>query len=172
MNKILIAYFSRADENYVDGQLKYLEKGNTQVVAEKIQSLTGGELFKIEAEKSYAKDYTTCVEQAHQDQVVNVFPKLKQTLKDISQYDEIYLGYPNYWSTMPMAVFTFLTSVDTSGKLIYPFCTHEGRGFGQSLKDLEKLCPQARITSGLSLYGSKVAQSDKEIEQWVQSKGE
>lgn len=102
MNKILIAYFSRADENYVDGQLKYLEKGNTQVVAEKIQSLTGGELFKIEAEKSYAKDYTTCVEQAHQDQVANVFPKLKQTLKDISQYDEIYLGYPNYWSTMPV----------------------------------------------------------------------
>ena len=58
------------------------------------------------------------------------------------------------------------------GKLIHPFCTHEGSGFGQSLKDLEKLCPQARITSSLSLYGSKVAQSEKEIEQWVQSKGE
>ena len=80
----------------------------------------------------------------------------------------IYLGYPNYWNTMPMAVFTFLEQYDLTGKVIRPFCTHEGSGLGSSIQDIRKLCPQAEVTPGLALRGGSVEHSRQKIESWLQ----
>ena len=167
MPKILIAYYSRTGENYVSGQLKMLKKGNTEVVAEKIAALTGGELFKIEQVKPYATGYNDCIEQACTDQRSNARPAITNTLADPERYDVIYLGYPNYWGTMPMAVFTFLETYGFAGKIIRPFCTHEGSGLGSSLSDICRLCPGATVKPGLAVHGSRIAEAEKTIEKWV-----
>lgn len=117
MSKKLIAFYSRADENYVNGQIKTLPVGNTEIVAGIIQRLTGVDRFKNEQAQPYAKDYNECVAQAQADQKNNARPALKRCPKSLDGYDTIYLGFPNYWSTMPMAVFTFLERFDFSGKI-------------------------------------------------------
>ena len=108
MSKKLIAFYSRADDNYVNGLIKTLEVGNTEVAAGIIKELTGADLFKLEQLKPYARDYNECIAQAQADQRQNARPDLKSFPETLDEYDVIYLGYPNYWSTMPMAVFTFL----------------------------------------------------------------
>mgnify|MGYP000903670676 CR=1 FL=1 len=118
--KILIAYFSRADENY---QVGYVEKGNTQVLAEAVAEATGGELFRIETERPYPKEYRETTEVAKREQNEGARPKLKSTPPDIGFYDVIFLGYPNWWGDMPMAVYTFLESYGSgafAGKRIIP----------------------------------------------------
>lgn len=167
MSKILIAFYSRADENYVSGTLRNLTVGNTEIAANMIKNFTGGDLFKIEQVKPYSKGYNDCIEEAKADQKRNARPELISCPDSIDDYDVIYLGYPNYWSTMPMAVFTFLERFDFNGKTIKPFCTHEGSGMGRSVSDIQKLCPGAMVEDGLALYGSRVANSEKNIERWV-----
>lgn len=167
MAKEIIAFYSRADENYVSGMMKYLEVGNTEVAAGIIRDLTGADLFKIEQAEPYAKGYNECIAQAQADQQQNARPELKHYPEDLEKYDVIYLGFPNYWSTMPMAVFTFLEHYDLSGKIIRPFCTHEGSGLGSSMEDIRKLCPAAEVKEGLAIRGSSAARSKKEIEDWI-----
>lgn len=166
--KILIAFYSRADENYMAGRLEMLKVGNTQTAAEIIKDLTGGELFKIEQIKPYSKDYNDCIAEAKDDQKRDARPELKNYPESIDDYDVIYLGYPNYWSTMPMAVFTFLEHFDFSGKVIKPFCTHEGSGLGNSIKDIQKLCKDAEIKTGLAIRGSAVNTAKEKIEKWCE----
>ena len=168
MPKILIAYYSRTGENYVSGQLKMLKKGNTEVVAEKIAALTGGELFKIEQVKPYATGYDDCIEQACTDQRSNARPAITSTLADPERYDVIYLGYPNYWGTMPMAVYTFLESYDFTGKKIHPFCTHEGSGLSNTESDIKKSAKGAVIEKGIAIHGSSVDQAKDVLERWIQ----
>lgn len=167
MSKTLVAYYSRADENYVSGALKTIPVGNTEIVAEYIKELTGADMFKIEQTKPYSEDYNSCVEEAKADQRRNARPELKKYLDSVGDYDVIYLGYPNYWGTMPMAVFTFLERYDFGGKTIKPFCTHEGSGMGNSVGDIKKLCPSADVENGLAIYGSRVKNSKNEVERWV-----
>lgn len=167
MPKKLIAFYSRADENYVNGEIKTLPVGNTEVAAGMIRELTGADLFKIEQRQPYAKDYNECIAQAQDDQRQNARPELKNYPASLEEYDVIYLGYPNYWSTMPMAVFTFLEHFDFSGKTIKPFCTHEGSGIGSSVKDIQRLCPSAKVEKGLAIRGSRAQQAKKDIEQWI-----
>lgn len=168
MSNILVAYYSRADENYVSGQIKTLQIGNTEVAAGFIEKLTGADIFKIEQVQPYAKDYNTCIAQAQSDQKRDARPELKKYPESLEQYDVIYLGYPNYWNTMPMAVFTFLEHFDFTGKEIRPFCTHEGSGMGNSVSDIRKLCPDAEVSQGLAIRGGSVEMSEKEIEAWTQ----
>jgi len=167
MSKKLIAFYSRADENYVNGMIKTLEVGNTEVVAGIIKELTGADLFKIEQVKPYANDYNQCIAQAQSDQRQNARPDLKNYPKTLDEYDVIYLGYPNYWSTMPMAVFTFLEHFDLSEKTIKPFCTHEGSGMGRSISDIKKLCPNANVEKGLAIHGGSVENSKEDIKKWI-----
>ena len=124
----LIAYFSRSGQNYVNGTIKPLKIGNTEVVAKMIQRRTGAELFKLIPQVSYSDDYNECIEQAKDDQKRGARPELASYPDCFAQYDTIYLGYPNYWGTMPMCVFTFLEHFDFTGITIKPFCTHEGSG--------------------------------------------
>lgn len=163
----LVAYFSREFENYQSGIIKNLDKGNTEIVAEYIQQVTGADIFKIDPVKAYSKKYNECIEEARIDQRQNVRPELKLYLDDISKYDTIYLGYPNYWGTMPMAVFTFLEHYDFTGKFIKPFCTHEGSAFGGSIEDIKKACPNADVQKGLAIYGGKVKTSLEQVKKWI-----
>ncbi len=167
MPKRLVAFYSRADENYVSGAIKDLKVGNTEIASDIIKELCGADIFKIEQEKPYSKKYNDCINEAKADRRANARPKLKSNLESIDDYDTIYLGFPNYWGTMPMAVFTFLESFDFSGKIIKPFCTHEGSGMGNSVSDIKKLCPNANVQSGLAIYGSSVNRAKSDIERWI-----
>ncbi len=167
MSKKLIAFYSRAGENYVNGMLKTLDVGNTEVAAGMIKELTGADMFKIEQIQDYPKGYNECIAQAQADQKRDARPELKAYPDSIDEYDTIYLGYPNYWSTMPMAVFTFLEHFDFSGKTIKPFCTHEGSGMGSSESDIKRLCPKAKVEKGLAIHGGSVNRSRKDIEKWI-----
>lgn len=167
MSNKLIAFYSRADENYVNGLIKTLEIGNTEVAAGIIKELTGADSFKMEQLKPYASDYNECIAQAQADQRQNARPELKGYPETLAGYDVIYLGYPNYWGTMPMAVVTFLEHFDFAGKTIRPFCTHEGSGMGSSVRDIKRLCPSAVVTKGLAIHGGSVERSKKEIEKWI-----
>ena len=168
--KTLIAYFSRAGENYCNGSLISLEEGNTEVVAKKIAVLTGGELFKINRAVPYSDDYNICVEESKEEKVKNLRPELEYCIEGIDSYDEIFIGYPNYWGSMPMPMFTFLEKFDFSGKTIKPFCTHEGSGFGNSLEELKSICKGANIERGLEITGSNARNYDEVIRRWVYSK--
>lgn len=168
MSRIFIAYYSRAGENYVSGQIKTLKTGNTAVAASIIGQLTAGDLFQIEQVTPYSQIYNECIEQARADQNRDARPALKDCPDSLDEYDVLYLGYPNYWNTMPMAVFAFLEQYDLTGKVIRPFCTHEGSGLGKSMEDIQKLCPGAMITPGLALRGGSVEHSGQIIEDWIQ----
>ena len=165
----LVAFYSRADENYFGGSMKYIQIGNTEKAAKMIADMTGADLFKIEQKIPYAADYNTCIAQAKEDKQTGKRPEILNLPQDIDQYDEIYLGYPNYWGTMPMAVYTFLESYDFTGKKIHPFCTHEGSGMGSSERDISTLCPNAKLLPGLAIRGSDAGQSDKIIREWLES---
>lgn len=164
----LILYFSRAAENYFGGSLKYIDKGNTEVVAEKIAAITGGTLFKIEPEIPYADDYNTCIEQAKKDQKDGVRPKVKAMPENVGQYDMVTVMYPNYWGTMPMHMFTVLEQIDFTGKTVRPVCTHEGSGMGRSEADLKKCCHGAVFKKGLAIQGSSVNRCDDALKKWLE----
>ncbi len=166
-SKSLIAYFSRRGNNYVGGSIVNLPIGNTEVAARKIQKLTGSDIFQIRTVKSYPEDYTETTNVAHEEQRRNARPELTETVDNMDSYDVIYLGYPNWYGTMPMAVFTFLESYDFSGKTIVPFCTHEGSGMGSSERDIKRLCLNAKVLSGLAIRGGSVERADKDITNWL-----
>ena len=166
MNSIII-YFSRKDENYVNGAIKSLEVGNTEIAANIIQKLTGAEMFEIQPIQAYSKNYNECIEQAKADQNRDARPELKYYTESLAQYDTVYLGYPNYWGTMPMVVFTLLEGLDLSYKTIYPFCTHEGSGMGKSESDIKKMCPKADVKKGLAIQGGNVKNSEDDISKWL-----
>lgn len=160
MSKILIAYYSRRGQNYLDGAIVDLKRGNTEIVAEKIAHILGGDLFRIDTVEPYPKAYEDTTRQAQKELSTNARPKLVANVPDLGQYDTVCLGYPNWWGTMPMANFTFLESGDFSGKTILPFCTHEGSGMGHSESDISSLCPKAKLIAGIAVAGNRAATCD------------
>ncbi|MCE5315433.1 MAG: flavodoxin [Armatimonadota bacterium] len=164
---ILIAYFSREGNNYVNGKIVNLPVGNTEVAAKMIKKLTGGALFKIDPVKEYSKDYTACTKEAQAELHADARPELSEYLDSLDSYDTIILCYPNWWGTMPMAVSTFLERYDFAGKTILPLCTHEGSGMGRSEQDIKKLCPGATMGRGLAVRGGSVKNAEKDIKDWL-----
>lgn len=165
--KCLIAYFSRKGNNYVGGRIENLSVGNTEVAAEMIGEAVGGELFCIDSLKTYPEDYTETTRVAQEELNANARPELSSHVQDMNSYDVIFLGYPNWWGTMPMPVFTFLEEYDFSGKTIIPFCTHEGSSLGHSESDIKKLCSDSKVLSGLAIKGSSVHGAEKDISRWL-----
>jgi flavodoxin len=165
----LIVYFSRRGNNYVGGAIVNLAVGNTEVIAKKIKELTGSSTFKIETVKTYPDDYTETTEVAKAEKKKNARPELTAAVADMNSYDVIYLGYPNWWGTMPMAVFSFLEAHDFSAKTIVPFCTHEGSGMGVSERDLKRLCPNSRVLTGLAIVGGTVEKADRPVRDWLEA---
>ena len=159
--KSLIIYFSRAGENYEVG---YIDKGNTEVVAEIVKELTGSDIFKVEPVVPYSKEYLKCLEEA-QDRIGNAPVK---ELPNITNYELIYIMTPIYWNTFAPEIETVLKTVNFVGKTIRIVTTHEGSGIGEVLNDIKKLCMGANIDSNtLSIYGSKVYESREVIEKWI-----
>ena len=163
----LVAFYSRAHENYFGGSMRYIEVGNTEKIADMIAEITGADLFKIEQKVPYAADYNTCIEEAKKDLQTKARPELVSMPENLDRYDEIYLGYPNYWGTMPMAVYTFLESYNFTGKKIHPFCTHEGSGLSSTERDIKKAAQGADVSKGLSIYGSRVDDAKNIVKEWV-----
>ena len=164
---ILIAFYSRAGENYFGGAYRRVSVGNTEKAVEMLAELTGGELFKIEQAQPYSEDYQNCIAEAKADLRKKARPEVLNLLDDLDAYDEIYLGYPNYWGTMPMAVYTFLEHYDFTGKTIHPFCTHEGSGLAGTVRDVQRAAPGAVVTKGLAIHGSDVDSAKAALEKWV-----
>ncbi len=167
MSKKLIAFYSRADENYFGGAMKYIEVGNTEKIANMIAEITGADTFKIEQKNPYSADYMTCIEEAKKDLKSGARPELEKIPDSIDEYDEIYLGYPNYWGTMPMAVYTFLEAFDFSRKTIHPFCTHEGSGLSSTESDIRKTAKGADVTKGLAIMGNTVDSAHDKVKSWI-----
>ena len=163
----LVAFYSRADENYFSGGYRYVTVGNTEKVAKAISELTGADLFKIEQKTPYAADYNTCIQQAKEDLQAKARPELVSAPASLDKYDEIYLGFPNYWGDMPMAVYTFLEKFDWNGKTVHPFCTHEGSGLGGTEGRIQGACKGAVVTKGLALQGSLADHAKTAVEKWL-----
>ena len=164
--KILVAFFSHTGENFFPGGLRYIEKGNTHIAAEIIAELTCADLFEIKSAAGYSDVYKECVMQAKSEHDSNARPELMDDI-DISGYDVIFLGYPNWCGTMPMPVWTFLENHDFTGKIVCPFCTNEGSGLANSISDIDKLVPTAKRTEGLAIKGSQVSESKEIISNWI-----
>ncbi len=165
--KNLIVYYSRKGENYWNGAIKNLQKGNTARVAEFIQRAVGGDLFEVETVKPYSDDYYKCIEEAKAELRANARPEIKGYVEDISGYDMIFIGYPNWWGQMPMCMCTFLEHYDLSGKKIVPFCTNEGSGMGSSERQLKDICKGATVAAGLSVHGAEAEQSEAKVSAWA-----
>lgn len=161
--RVLVAYFSRAGENYVNGAVRKLAQGNTAVVAQMVAEITGGDLFQIDTVHAYAADYTACTEEAADEKRRAARPELRVLPESLDGYDTVVLGYPNWWGTMPMAVYTFLESFDFAGKTILPFCTHEGSGLSSTERDIARTCPEAQALAGLAIHGADVATAPERV---------
>lgn len=167
MAKTLVIYYSRKGQNYVNGNIRSLAKGNTQVVAEFIKKAVGADLFEVETVKNYSADYMTCTDEAKQELRENARPELKKYLSDISAYDNIVVAGPCWWGTYPCAIFSQLEKLDFSGKKVFPVMTHEGSGLAGSAAALKKHCKGASVGEGLAVHGADAQSSEKAVESWA-----
>ena len=167
MAKNLIIYYSRKGENYVNGRIVDLKKGNTEICAEFIKEAVGGDLFEIETVNEYSKDYHRCTEEAQQELRENARPELKKYLSDIDDYDNIFVCGPYWWGTYPVAVFTQLERLDFTGKKVMALMTHEGNGLGNSERDLRKICKGATFGNGIAVHGADSAKAKSAVSDWA-----
>ena len=170
--RVLVVYFSRADEN--TGGVGYIEKGNTKILAEMIAERTHGDLFEIKTVKPYPKEYRPATEAAKQEKEENVRPEIVGELPDLSKYDVVFLGYPIWWSDMPMLVYTFLDRENFAGKIILPFCTHEGSGLSDTQRSIADVT-KADVREGFALQGHIAQKSPEEartaLYEWMSKQG-
>lgn len=165
MNKSLVLYFSRADENYFVG---FIDKGNTEVIAEYISESVGADMFKVERKVPYAKDYATCIEESKEENNNGLRPELVSYLDNIDSYYTIYIGGPIYWGTLPAPMFTQLERLNWNGKNIRIFTTNEGSGLANVINDVKRVCVGANVdTNGLAIYGHDVRNSREKVEDWI-----
>ncbi len=156
-NNVFIAYYTRS--------------GNTRKIAELIQKESGGTVFEIVPEEAYPPSYNAVVEQAKKEIREGLKPALKYKADNIGEYDTVFIGSPNWWSTIAPPVRTFLSEYDISGKTVIPFCTHGGGGEARVLNDIAGLCPGSNILSGVSFYGGGGTDAHSRISEWLRGAG-
>lgn len=166
--KNLIIYYSRKGENYVNGRIEDLKKGNTEICAEFIQKAVGGDLFEVEPVEDYAKDYHKCTEEAQKELRENARPALKKYVEDLSGYENVFVCGPCWWGTFPTPVFTQLEKLDFTGKKVMVLMTHEGSGIGNSERDIRKICKGAAFGTGIAIHGADAAKSEKAVAAWAE----
>lgn len=152
-SNILIAYFSWS--------------GNTEAVAGMIQSEVGGDLFEIAPAEPYTDDYDTLLDIARDEQSSAARPALADTVDNWDSYDTVFVGYPNWWSDAPMAVYTFLESYDWTGKTLVPFNTSASGGFGRSLDSIAESAPGATILDGFTVRSSALDGAQADVSAWL-----
>ena len=171
--KSIVIYFSHTGENYAVGVIK---EGNTAKVAKEIAHQTGASIWEIKEADPYPVKYDDCITRAKKELQAKARPAFVGTAPDLAAYDTIYLGYPNWWGSAPMVVYTLLDKSKADGKRILPFCTHEGSGLGSTASKLAKAYPNAKIEQkGLAIRGA-TAQKDakavqKTVAEWLKSLG-
>lgn len=154
---VLIVYFSQT--------------GNTETVANIIHDNVGGDIVKLETTEAYPSDYDELVDYAQQEQQGDARPELSTVIENIEQYDTIFLGYPNWWGDMPMAIYTFLDTYDLSGKTIAPFITHGGSGLSGTPENIQEEELNATVTEGLAIDGDEASDSSEDVVEWLNSLG-
>ena len=160
--KSLIIYFSRSDENYSVG---YVDKGNTEYVAEYVYELTNSDMFKVEPLVPYAKDYQTCIKEA-KERIGNA--PIKKKIGDISEYEVIYIMTPIYWGTYAPEIETAIKNLDFTGKIVRIVTTHEGSGLANVPKDIKRVCVGANVLDdAICIKGSECKNARSKIEGWV-----
>ncbi|WP_297286381.1 flavodoxin [uncultured Brachyspira sp.] len=181
-NKILIAYFTWSDNTIVENpdsidvdaetSASVLSPGNAELIANWIAEKTGGDLFSIRTQNKYSSDYDECLNQARRERDNNERPALVGRVNNIDDYDVIFLGFPNWWYTCPMAVFTFVESYDLSGKTIIPFCTHGTGGLSRTIRDLKNLLPEnCEVLEPIGVYRPEVKNSKSRVLDWLKKLG-
>ena len=168
----LVAYFSRAGENYTVG---VVEEGNTAKLAKAIAEQTGADLFEIVPVVDYPHSYDECLEVATAEQREDARPDYVRDVENWEQYDTIFIGYPIWWGEIPNIVYTFMENHDFTGKTVIPFNTHEGSGQSHSQRDIEKTLSDASVLKGLAVRGA-TAQNDadataKAVSDWLSGLG-
>ena len=163
----LIIYYSRKGQNYWNGAIRDLKKGNTEIVAEFIRKAVGGDLFEIETVQDYPVDYMQTTEVAQEELRTKARPELKNYLDNISAYDNVFVCGPCWWGTFPMAVLTQLEKLDFTGKKVFAVMTHEGSGLGGSERTLKQSCKGATIGKGLAVHGADAAMSEAAVAAWA-----
>ena len=165
--KTLVAFFSRAGENYAVG---HIEKGNTHIIAEMIAAETGGELFHIRPVTPYPDDYMECTEVAKRELNAHARPAIQGDAA-VEDYDIIFIGYPNWWGDMPMPIYTFIEKHNWQGKTVIPFCTHEGSGLSATESKLKSACKGSTVLKGLAVRGAtaqnKQEQARQSVKNWL-----
>ena len=162
--KVLIVFFSHAGENYNVGNIKV---GNTKLVADEIQKVTGGDEFEIVADKNYDLPYNDLVNVAKEETEKGEKPSFKGEVKNIDDYDTVFIGGPIWWGTYPRVMFTFFDKYDLNGKTIIPFSTHEGSGLGSVVEDLKTLYPNATFKEAFSIYGTETRKDLSKVDKWL-----
>lgn len=181
-NKILIAYFTWSDNTVVENSdsidvdaetsASVLSPGNAELIANWIAEETGGDLFSIKTQNKYSSDYDECLNQARKERDNNERPALVERVNNIDDYDVIFLGFPNWWYTCPMAVFTFVESYDLSGKTIIPFCTHGTGGLSRTIRDLKNILPEnCEVLEAIGVYRPEVKNSKSRVLDWLRKLG-
>ncbi len=161
---ILVAYFSRADENY---NVDTIDKGNTQIIAEYIASEVGADSFHIETVTPYTADYDDCCDVAKQELADKARPEIQGGVENMEQYDIVFLGYPIWWGDIPMAVYTFMDSYDLSDKVVIPFNTHEGSGESGTYSAIGSYLPNAQVLDGMAIQGQTAQEFSSDTQQSV-----
>lgn len=164
--KVLIVFFSHAGENYSVGNVKV---GNTKLVADEIQRLTGGDEFEVVAEKNYDMPYDALTRLAKEETENGEKPPFKGEVKNIDEYQTIFIGGPIWWGTYPQVMFTFFDKYDLNGKTIIPFSTHEGSGLGSVVSDLKSIYPNATFKEAFSIYGHETRKDLSKVSKWVKT---
>ncbi|MFG6324158.1 MAG: flavodoxin [Lachnospiraceae bacterium] len=149
----------------------FSQTGNTETIAGMIAEHTGGELFHVETVTVYPDEYNDLIEVAKEEQDNDERPGLASAVEDMDRYQTVFIGFPNWWGTMPMAMFTFLESYDFAGKTVIPFCTHEGSALGRSESDIAALIPEAELQKGLAVRGSNVDSAEDDVVSWLEELG-
>ena len=181
-SSLLVAYFSYAENaalpDDVDASASASIQpwngaltGNTGVVADMIAQATGADLFSIRTVEQYPDTYDATLDQGQQEQSDGARPELATHLENLDSYDTIFLGFPNWWGDMPMAVYTFLDEVDLSGKTVIPFVTSGGSGFSNTISTIQQMEPQATVQEGLSIGASSATGAQQQVESWLSELG-
>lgn len=177
-SRVLVAYFSWADNAVLADDVdataspSVIPPGNVQQLAGWVQQETGGDLFSIRVTQPYSSDWDECLARANQERGEDARPQLAETAEHLEQYDTVFLGYPNWWYGVPMAVLSFLEQHDLSGKQIYLFCSHGTGGLADSVEIISEALPGGMISENIfDCYEEEAASSQQEIQSWVAELG-
>lgn len=175
---ILVAYFSWADNAILADDVdavaspSVIAPGNVQQLAGWVQQKTGGDLFSIQVTDPYPSDWDDCLARANQERGGNARPELVENVENLEKYDVVFLGYPNWWYGVPMALLSFLENNDLSGKQVYLFCSHGTGGLANSVDIITETLPDGEISDNIfDCYEEEAPSSQEEIESWLTELG-